>query len=113
MSGLSRHTARPMALREHVFQSIADILTTPVGTRVMRCDYGSRLPRLRDAPGNPETVTEVFHESAIAIARWEPRFVLSRVQLKEAEDGHHRIELTGAIGDERVEFELDVEGAAA
>ena len=38
--------------QEHIDQSIGDILSTPIGTRVMRPDYGSRIPRLVDRPIN-------------------------------------------------------------
>ena len=29
---------------EHIKQSIADILLTPIGSRLQRRDYGSRIP---------------------------------------------------------------------
>ena len=52
MSGLNRHTGRAVEGLAHLSQSIADILTTPIGTRVMRRDYGSELPFLLDQPTN-------------------------------------------------------------
>ncbi|SNR22863.1 phage baseplate protein [Paracoccus sediminis] len=95
MIGMSRHTGRMLDGDAHLAQSIADILTTPLGTRVMRRDYGSNLPDLLDAPMNGETVIDVFAESADAIDRWEPRFRLTRVQLIAAEVGAFEILLDG------------------
>ena len=37
----------------HIKQSIADILLTPIGSRIQRRDYGSRMPELIDRPMNP------------------------------------------------------------
>ena len=52
-TGISRtlNTGRLPVLEAnaHLNQSIADILTTPIGTRVMRPDYGSNIPRLIDS----------------------------------------------------------------
>lgn len=95
MIGTSRHTGRMIDGDAHLAQSIADILTTPRGTRVMRRDYGSRLPDLLDAPMNGETVIDVFAESADAIDLWEPRFRLARVQLAAADAGGFEIVLDG------------------
>ena len=39
---------------DHIRQSILDIVSTPVGTRVMRPEYGSRAPRLVDAERSEE-----------------------------------------------------------
>jgi phage baseplate assembly protein W len=82
--GLDRATARPLGGEAHLAQSIADILFTLRGTRVMRRDYGSDLPALIDAPVNGETAVEVVAAVAEALDRWEPRIVLRRVEIGEA-----------------------------
>ena len=69
----------------HLRQSIEDILTTPLGTRVCRRDYGSRLPDLTDLPMTPALKVEVASASADALDRWEPRFALSRVHIARAD----------------------------
>ena len=43
MTGMDRETGKSLSGIEHLRQSIRDILTTPIGSRVMRRDYGSRL----------------------------------------------------------------------
>lgn len=79
MTGMDRLTGKNIEGAEHIAQSIGDILTTPIGTRVMRRDYGSRLPELIDAPMNRATRQLIAAASAGAIARWEKRIRLSRV----------------------------------
>ena len=71
--------------QEHIAQSIADILSTPIGTRVMRPDYGSKLPRLVDRPINQAWKLEVYVAVVEALGRWEPRINLQQVQLNETE----------------------------
>ncbi|WP_336424828.1 GPW/gp25 family protein [Roseovarius sp. D0-M9] len=75
----------------HLRQSITDILTTPIGSRVMRRDYGSRLYDLVDDPINRSTVLEVYTATAEALDRWEPRVQLEQVEITSAEPG--RLEL--------------------
>ncbi|GGG09006.1 MULTISPECIES: GPW/gp25 family protein [Cysteiniphilum] len=43
MHGVDRYSGRVLDDIEHVKQSIKDILTTPIGTRVQLRAYGSRL----------------------------------------------------------------------
>ncbi|CAE7405628.1 xkdF [Symbiodinium microadriaticum] len=70
----------------HVKQSIADILTTPIGSRVMRRDYGSDLFRLIDDPINDVTLIRIYAATAEAIRKWEPRVRVNRVQARPAVD---------------------------
>mgnify|MGYP000978789229 CR=1 FL=1 len=76
-----------LPLREHIRQSVVDILTTPVGTRVMRPEYGSLLPRLVDRPMNAATKLEIYAAVAEALDRWEPRLALDRVALNASGPG--------------------------
>lgn len=81
LNGISRTTGDALAGIEHVRQSIADILTTPIGSRVMRRDYGSLIPRLIDQPMNDGIRLEVFAAAADALRRWEPRIIVRRVEI--------------------------------
>jgi len=58
---------------EKIEQSIRIILSTPIGQRVMRPTFGSRLHELVFAPLNPETLglAELYVEEALTF--WEPR----------------------------------------
>ena len=97
MSGLSATTARLLPEEQHLAQSINDILSTPLGSRVMRRDYGSDLPRLIDAPLNGETLVDLYAATAEAIDRWEPRFDLRRVEVADAVAGKLSLTLTGEV----------------
>ncbi len=79
----------------HLEQSIRDILATPIGTRVMRRDYGSRLPDLMDAPMTPGLNIEIFAAVDDALGKWEPRFKLARVETAEAGTGRMVITIRG------------------
>lgn len=81
MIGMSTRSGRAIEGNAHLAQSIADILTTPIGSRVMRREYGSLLPDLIDAPLNDATRLQAYAATAMALMRWEPRIRLSRVQL--------------------------------
>ncbi len=91
MSGMSAVTGRRLDDLSHLRQSIADILSTPLGTRVMRREYGSLLPDLVDAPLDGVTVLDIIQATAGAIGRWEPRVAVQRVQVRSASAA--RIEL--------------------
>jgi phage baseplate assembly protein W len=68
-------------------QSISDIITTPVGTRVMRRDYGSHIFDLIDAPGTDLGAIRMIAAAADAIARWELRVRMKSARLSTAQDG--------------------------
>lgn len=96
MAGMSRTTGRALGGFDHLRQSIQDILTTPVGTRVHRRDYGSRLPRLVDRPINKALVSDLVAATAEALDRWEPRLKLERVNIESVtENGQIELSLVG------------------
>lgn len=80
-SGANRETGEPLTDWAHVVQSIRVILTTPVGSRVMRRDFGSELPDLVDRSMTDANITAVIVATAVALAKWEPRFALAAVQV--------------------------------
>lgn len=94
MSGMNRTTGRKIADEaEHIRQSIRDILTTPVGTRVMRRDYGSILPSLIDQPGNPANRLRLMSATVMAIINWEPRVSVQRATIVLDIDGRVTVDL--------------------
>ena len=93
MAGMSRETGNTLGGFDHLRQSIQDILTTPVGTRVHRRDYGSRLPRLVDRPINNSLVSDLVAATAEALDRWEPRLRLERVKI-DSVSAEGKIELS-------------------
>jgi phage baseplate assembly protein W len=72
-------SGKPIIGIEHLRQSVRDILTTPLGSRVMRRNYGSRLFDLIDSPINEVTLVEIYAATAAALMQWEPRIRVNRV----------------------------------
>lgn len=90
---ISALTGADIEGEDHLRQSLADILTTPLGSRVMRRDYGSRVAALLDAPMTPGLVADLVQATAVAIHRWEPRVTLKRVIVRAAEVGRLTLDL--------------------
>ena len=95
MKGTDSATGKYLQGIDHLRQSIRDILTTPIGSRVMRREYGSRIYELVDAPMNRATLLELYVATAEALAQWEPRFLLTSVKATEASPGHIILSLQG------------------
>lgn len=99
MKGMNASTGRSTTGLEHLYQSITKILTTPIGSRIARRDFGSELPELVDAPNNGATRVRLYAAAATALMRWEPRLKLSRVQLStdatETVDGVQVLDIEG------------------
>ncbi|MFK0384988.1 GPW/gp25 family protein [Agrobacterium sp. NPDC090273] len=73
-TGVNAVTGAPLTDWGHTQQSIRKILTTPIGSRVMRRDFGSDLPDLVDAKMTRRNVLALYSAAATAIQKWEPRF---------------------------------------
>lgn len=93
MLGSHRITGAPLDGDAHLAQSIAIILSTPLGSRIARRDFGSQLPDLIDAPVNPTTTVRLYAAAAAALMRWEPRIQVVRVALTASEGIGGRWEL--------------------
>ena len=106
IAGMSRTSGAIITGLEHLRQSIADILTTPVGSRLMRPEYGSHLPRMVDLPVNKGWISAVQAEIARAIGRWEPRIRLRRISIESVIDGRIRTTIAGDYRGERVLLEV-------
>jgi len=94
---MNKHTGKPHASwLEALRQSIEDILSTPLGSRVMLRSYGSRLFDLTDAPMNRNGVMDVIAASAEALATWEKRLQLSSVTVSTpTADGRMTVSISG------------------
>jgi phage baseplate assembly protein W len=58
---------------DEIEQAIQIILSTPLGYRVMRPEFGSRIHELIFAPINASTATTVNHYVEESLGYWEPR----------------------------------------
>lgn len=62
-------------------QSIRVILATPLGQRVMRPTFGSRLHDLVFAPNNNQTIAQARRFVEEALGMWEPRIKVTQVDV--------------------------------
>lgn len=95
VKGTDAITGKSLRGRNHLRQSVNDILTTPLGSRVMRPEYGSRLFELVDSPQSKDTLVSIYAATAEALIRWEPRLSVTKVVATKVEIGHFEIALSG------------------
>lgn len=93
MAAVCAHTGRLLNRQEDISQSILTILTTPIGSRVRRRDYGSLLPDLVDSPANAAGILAIIAATADAITRWERRVVFNGAAVEPAFDGQTALSL--------------------
>lgn len=94
--GMNSQTGLSISEVEHIRQSVRDILVTPVGSRVMRREYGSLLSALIDQPQTPALRLQIMAACYSAIQRWEPRVSLSTITVERGEDdGAMYVDMTG------------------
>jgi phage baseplate assembly protein W len=62
-------------------QSIETILTTRIGTRLMRLWWGSSFINMQDKPGNEEVMMAGMMAAISAINTYEPEFKVTRVSI--------------------------------
>lgn len=79
---IDRNTGLPISENEHIIQSLLDIATTAIGTRVMRRDYGTILVPKIDAPMNAEYRMLLMSSLMMAFTQYEPRIEIRRINLK-------------------------------
>lgn len=103
MMGMDRRTGLIISGIEHLRQSIEDILGTPLGSRRMRPEYGSKLRRYVDLPVSAGWKSAVQAEVARALDRWEPRLRLGGVRVTGVMNGKIILELKGEyLGDSQL-----------
>ena len=100
MRGINASTGKALEGLDHLRQSVRDILATPIGSRVMRRDYGSRLFELIDSPINAETVADIQAAVIDALVKWEPRIYVDRVMLMSATGGALVFNIYGRLAED-------------
>lgn len=95
MIGTNAKTGKALSGIDHLRQSIGDILSTPIGSRVMRRDYGSRLFELVDRPTNAAFFVELYAATAEALDKWEPRIRVTAVDASQDAAGRVALTVTG------------------
>ena len=113
MSGMSALTGVALDDDAHIHQSIRDILTTPVGSRIMRREYGSLIPELIDHPGNAANRLRLMAASVMALLRWEKRITVNSTSISITEDGKVTIDInatsrSGPRAGNKINFQIAI-----
>ena len=112
---MNRTTGRRITGIAHLTQSVADILSTPLGTRLERRTYGSLLPSLIDQPDNARTRLRCYAAIASALMKWEPRLRVTRVGITSGQQpGQATVDLEGEYLGQAINLSasLQLRGAA-
>ncbi len=97
--GMNQKNGARITDTEHLRQSVRDILVTPVGSRLVRREYGSLLASLIDQPQTPALKLQVMAATYSALCRWEPRLTLNSVSIQSGSDGAMTVDLSGNRND--------------
>lgn len=76
-----------------VRQAILLLLSTRPGERVMRPDYGCDLQKLVFSPNDETTAGMAIHYVRSALARWEPRIQVLRLDANRSESDPGRLDI--------------------
>ncbi|EKG3232799.1 GPW/gp25 family protein [Enterobacter hormaechei subsp. xiangfangensis] len=107
--GMNSQTGLSISEVEHIRQSVRDILVTPVGSRVMRREYGSLLSALIDQPQTPALRLQIMAACYSAILKWEPRVSLTTITFERSEtDGGLYVDITGTRSANGQPFSLTI-----
>jgi uncharacterized protein len=117
--GVDRNTGKWLGGWAHVVQSIGVIVSTAIGTRVQRRQFGTEEAPLIDRPITESEVLHAIMAIAVALDKWEPRFRLVRCVIKDANEmGKLVLQIAGVyyprghLGDFSEATERDFEVAA-
>jgi phage baseplate assembly protein W len=108
MRGMNRETGKAMEGRLHLMQSLGDIFTTPIGTRVMRRWYGIDQEFI-DRPTSTQSLGLWTYSVADALERAkETRYALESLRVKKVDAlGHITIQLVGKDLEQGGLFDMD------
>ena len=67
-------------VQESIQQAIEDIITTPIGSRVMRRTYGSLIFELIDQSINDALILKCYSAIYTAVSTWENRIDISQIK---------------------------------
>ncbi len=104
IAGMNAKSGRAVSGKAHLQQSVSDILTTPIGSRVMRRHYGSHIFDLIDQAANQAGKLRLMAATVDALIRWEARLKVSRIDVNSDSSGAVQIVIEGQYQDEEVRF---------
>ena len=105
---MSRLDGSELSEQEHILQSLEDITTTPIGTRIMRRDYGTQLADLIDQPISEALYLKIYSTLYVAYLRWEDRIDISQIQVAEIQNGQLVLDITGFLKTNGMEMNISI-----
>lgn len=81
MAGLSRHTGKPIGNLESAYQGVETVLTTRLGERVMRREFGAGIVEILGRAVTPALFLAWQQLLGTAIDLWEPRFKIRTIEV--------------------------------
>ena len=94
---MSRQNGTELSEIDHIRQSIEDIISTPIGSRLMRRDYGTQVANLLDQPTSEALYLKSYSTIYSAILRWEPRVQINQLYISEVNEGQTVLNLEGTL----------------
>ncbi|EKC2893792.1 GPW/gp25 family protein [Salmonella enterica] len=96
-TGMNPNNTGTLSDTDQLWNSVNDILLTPLASRIMRRDYGSLVSDLIDSPQNATTRLQCMSAAVIALTRWEPRIALNKIDIRWLKGGRAEADLAGII----------------
>lgn len=90
---MSREIGSNLSEFEHIKQSIQDIISTPLGSRIMRRSYGTQLFNLIDQPTSEALYLKIYSTIYSSILQWENRIDVSQININSLSAGQMVIDL--------------------
>mgnify|MGYP001597026202 CR=1 FL=1 len=94
---MSRYNESVLTEIEHIKQSLEDIATTPIGSRLMRRDYGTLLANLIDQPISEVLYLKIYSTLYTAYVRWEDRVDISQMNVVDIKNGQLILDIVGFL----------------
>lgn len=94
---MSRYNGSDLSEIEHIKQSLEDIATTPIGSRLMRRDYGTLLANLIDQPISEVLYLKIYSTLYTAYVRWEDRVDISQMNVVDIKNGQLILDIVGFL----------------
>lgn len=94
---MSRYNGSELTEFEHILQSLEDIATTPMGSRVMRKEYGTVLADLIDQPISEVLYLKIYSTLYSAYVRWEDRIDISQIRVAELKNQKMILDIIGFL----------------
>ena len=93
---IDKNTGRSLQTEQQsIQQSLQDIITTPIGSRVMRREYGSLIFELLDQPINDSLVLKCYSAIYTAVTRWEDRISISQIFMSSVQGNGLTFDIEG------------------